>query len=118
MFLHCARAGAVALSFFALASISPAQAVPAPGPDAFGYGVTEITNNLRNISATGANVGADDDTVSGPLSFGFDFNLYGNTYSSAYVSSNGFCPSPLLLIAAVAQDPLCRPAIRVDLPIW
>jgi hypothetical protein len=70
--------------------ISPAEAVPAPGPDAFGDYATEIPNNLRNISTTGRNVPAADDILAGLLPLGFGFDFYGHTYFNAYVSSSGF----------------------------
>ena len=67
-----------------------AGATPFPGPDAAGYTGTTIANNLRDISSTGTYLGLSDDQVSGPISLGFSFTFYGNTYSQAYVSSNGF----------------------------
>jgi len=79
--------GIVALG---IVTTTPARAVPSPGPDAFGYSSTEITNTLRNISTTGTFIGLGDDQVSGAIPLGFNFDFYGNTYSQAYVSSNGF----------------------------
>jgi hypothetical protein len=79
--------GIVALGIF---TTTPARAVPSPGPDAFGYSSTEITNTLRNISTTGTFIGLGDDQVSGAVPLGFNFDFYGIPYSQAYVSSNGF----------------------------
>jgi len=69
-----------------------ASAVPLPatGPDAFGYSGSAITNNLRDISSTGTPLILSDDETSGALNIGFNFGFYGNSYSQAYVSSNGF----------------------------
>ncbi len=69
----------------------PASAIPFPGPDAFGYTGSEILFNLRDVSATGSDIGLDneDDSVS-VVSIGFDFNFYGVNYSEVEVSSNGF----------------------------
>ena len=79
--------GIVALGII---TTTPARAVPSPGPDAFGYSSTEISNSLRNISTTGTFISLDDDEVSGAIPLGFNFDFYGTTYSQAYVSSNGF----------------------------
>jgi hypothetical protein len=67
-----------------------AQATPLPGPDAFGYTGSGIANNLRNVAGSGTQVSLGDDQVSGALNIGFSFDFYGSTYSSVYVSSNGF----------------------------
>ena len=79
--------GIVALGII---TTTPARAVPSPGPDAFGYYSTEISNSLRNISTTGTFISLSDDRVSGAIPLGFNFDFYGTTYSQAYVSSNGF----------------------------
>lgn len=68
-----------------------AEAVPFPGPDAYGYHGSEITYNLRDVSATGTAVtfGNSDDATA-VASIGFDFSFYGNTYSSLEIGTNGF----------------------------
>ena len=48
-----------------------------------------IEYNWTEISATGTIVAQGDDTFS-PIELGFPFTFYGTTYTSAYVSSNGF----------------------------
>lgn len=78
---------AVALS---LLGATTAWAVPSPGPDAFGYTSSGIGSNLRNISGTGTQFLLRDDQVSDGIGIGFDFDFYGNSYDTAYVSSNGF----------------------------
>ena len=71
-----------------------ANATLFPGPDAAGYTGTSIPNNLRDISSSGTlvpgGVNSCDDCVSGALPIGFSFDFYGNTYTDAFVSSNGF----------------------------
>jgi hypothetical protein len=60
------------------------------GPDTFGYLATNNTSySFVDISATGAAIlaGADDDRAL--LEIGFPFIFYGNSYSSACISSNG-----------------------------
>jgi hypothetical protein len=79
--------GIVALG---IVTTTPARAVPSPGPDAYGYFSREVNNILRNVSTTGTFISLSDDQVSGAIPLGFNFDFYGNTYSQAYVSSNGF----------------------------
>lgn len=43
-----------------------------------------------DISASATNVSLGDDSVSGALPIGFDFNFYGNDFSNFFISSNGF----------------------------
>jgi hypothetical protein len=66
----------------------PAKAASYPGPDAFGYHGVSIPNHLRNIGGTGTPHGGDDGSYVVPL--GFDFSFYGNTFDTAWVSTNGF----------------------------
>ena len=76
----------VVISFAGLAS-----AVPAPGPDSFGYQVQAIPFDLRDVSVSGVDVGLDnlDDSVAlAPI--GFSFPFYGVNYSQVEISTNGF----------------------------
>jgi hypothetical protein len=60
------------------------------GPDSYGYVATDqVTYTFNDITATGTKVlsNVDDSTVQ--VSLGMDFDFYGSTYSSAYLSSNG-----------------------------
>lgn len=59
--------------------------------DNFGYKLTSLEYQLKNIQETGNDIGldqADDDTVIVPIGFGFSF--YGVEYTEVEVSSNGF----------------------------
>ena len=85
--LYQAVAG-FALTLFALSGT--ANATLFPGPDAAGYTGTSIPNNLRDISSSGTVLNLGDDEVSSALPIGFSFDFYGNTYTDAFVSSNGF----------------------------
>lgn len=67
-----------------------AGATTFPGPDGGGYTGTAVTNALRDISTSGTFLSLSDDDVSGAISLGFSFDFYGNAYTQAYVSSNGF----------------------------
>ena len=61
------------------------------GPDAFGYVADDSASfDFQNISVTGVNVNAGDETTHGPISLGFTFRFYGNPYSEVYLSSNGW----------------------------
>ncbi len=70
--------------------VNQVQAVPFPGPDAFGHVAMAIAPNLRNISASGTFIPLSDDQVSGAIPLGFSFNFYGVPQSQVFVSSNGF----------------------------
>lgn len=76
----------------------PAPAAPqeSGGPDAFGY--TYVDSNEAGgpayewveLSGTGAaSVPFEDESLHGPFAFGFDFDFYGEVYSSTWLSSNG-----------------------------
>lgn len=52
------------------------------------YNTTTIANNLRDISSAAAIVSGDDISVS--VTLPFIFNFYGNNYTNANVSTNGF----------------------------
>ena len=67
-----------------------------PGNDAYGYRYMD-SHDVRgpvfqwvDISASGAQLDLNDDTVHGPLALGLNFNMYGANYSEAKFSSNGF----------------------------
>lgn len=81
----------ISVLLFGLVISTLALAVPFPGPDGFGYTGTLIPLNLRDVTATGVNVGlddADDDVATVPI--GFTFYYYGTPYTQVEVSSNGF----------------------------
>ena len=68
----------------------------AGGPDTFGYRYLCSDDpsgpdyNWIEISGTGTNTGLTGDDVSTEVPIGFQFPFYGNSYSSAWISSNGF----------------------------
>lgn len=60
------------------------------GPDSYGYVATDqVTYTFNDITGTGTQVlnNVDDSTVQ--VSLGMNFDFYGATYTSAYLSSNG-----------------------------
>lgn len=60
------------------------------GPDASGYKATNATAfSFINISSTGTSVLAGADDSSAVVNLGFSFTFYGQTYTSACISSNG-----------------------------
>lgn len=77
---------ALLLMWVGIASATP---IGATGPDSFGYTGNDIAYNFRSTSGTSAGVQCDD-CVSGAINLGFEFDFYGNSYTQAYVSSNGF----------------------------
>jgi hypothetical protein len=69
----------------------------AGGPDAFGYTWIDSDQpggpafNWIDIAATGTNVtGLTDDNFVGPFNIGFGFPYYDSTYTTFYISGNGF----------------------------
>ncbi|MEM9250444.1 MAG: hypothetical protein AAGB05_17340 [Pseudomonadota bacterium] len=60
------------------------------GPDSFGYQGDTVASNLRDISGTGTSLPLGDETMSGAISLGFDFEFYGTTFSAVHVAANGF----------------------------
>jgi hypothetical protein len=54
------------------------------------YQVSDIAYNLRDVSVSGTEVSLGDDEVSGPIFIGFGFDFFGEIYTAAYISSNGF----------------------------
>lgn len=94
---------AAALALVASLAISvPARAVPAPGPDAFGYTTGPIASGFEDISATGTatSLGNDDTTIK---SLGFSFLYYGALATQVELSSNGF-----LSLAASGTTGCCQ----------
>ena len=83
-----------------------ASATPAPGPDDYGYSVTDIPYNLRDIldSGTSILVGVDDGFVDVPI--GFSFSFYGGTYTSVRICSNGYFSFDLNCPSAYSPTPL------------
>ncbi len=69
----------------------------AGGPDDFGYYWIDSDEaggpsfNWVNITTYGTDIigQLDDDNYVGPFNLGFDFEYYGQTYSSVYIGSNG-----------------------------
>ena len=79
------------------------------GPDAFGYRFIDSeelggpTYNFEDISSTGTRVsGFSDDNVVGQFNIGFNFEFYGNVYSTLWMSSNCF-----LFFGDTSQDDGC-----------
>jgi len=75
---------------FILLTVPQAAHALVIGPDAFGYTASdEGIFSFEDITLTGTRVlaGFDDSTTSATLGFNFDF--YGNTYSSVFWSPNG-----------------------------
>lgn len=67
------------------------------GPDAGGYTWMnsddpsgQVVYNWVEISATGTNLGIVGDDTYGTVTLSFGFPWYGNTFTTAYVSSNGY----------------------------
>ncbi|MDX1555075.1 MAG: hypothetical protein R3212_03520, partial [Xanthomonadales bacterium] len=54
------------------------------------YQVSAVGYNLRDVSASGTEVVLGDDEVSSAIPIGFAFSFYGEFYTQAYISSNGF----------------------------
>lgn len=79
----------LAALLLACAGIASAAPIGATGPDSFGYSGDDIAYNLRSMSGTSAGVQCDD-CVSGAIGLGFSFDFYGNSYTQAYIGSNGF----------------------------
>jgi len=60
------------------------------GPDSYGYVATDqVTYTFNDITTTGAKVLANVDDSTVQVSLGMNFDFYGTTYTSAFLSSNG-----------------------------
>lgn len=60
------------------------------GPDTYGYVATDdVTYTFNDITASGTKVlaGLDDDGLS--VNMGMDFTMYGQTFTNAYITTNG-----------------------------
>jgi hypothetical protein len=80
-----------------LLALAPAQAVPFPGPDAFGYrgessAGGKFPHQWNSIAgAPGATqLFLTDDSAAGPIPIGFTFRHYDGLFTDAYLSSNGY----------------------------
>ena len=66
------------------------------GPDTFGHKWTDSDEpggppvSWIDISGPGTSVSLSDDDYAGPISIGFNFDFYENSYSQLYIGSNGF----------------------------
>ena len=78
------------LSLSIIFGVSEVRAAAWPGPDTFGYTGTSATFSWFEISGTGTNLNLTDDSSSAAQNLGFTFPFYGNNYTQAYASSNGF----------------------------
>ncbi|MEZ4684968.1 MAG: hypothetical protein R3B47_02550 [Bacteroidia bacterium] len=58
------------------------------GGDCNSYSAQSVSYNPE--TGSGVNVSLGDDQVSGAIAIGFNFEFYCNTYSSVYISSNGW----------------------------
>lgn len=80
---NCAAVAVIAIA------ATPAGATTI-GPDSGGYYATDqVTYTFQDITATGTKVLANVDDATALASLGMNFNFYGTTYTSAYLSSNG-----------------------------
>ena len=79
----------LALGLLALAGLR-VHAVPAPGPNAFGYTALATSFSFENIAPTGTQVLANDDETFVSIPIGFTFNYYGAPQTLAFVAVNGF----------------------------
>jgi hypothetical protein len=80
--LHCAAF---------LSGFAPCHAALPPATDAFGYSGVPVPYDLRDVSATGFNVGLDNsDDATAVVPIGFTFWFYGQPYTEVEISSNGF----------------------------
>lgn len=100
--MHSARALSAALVLVMVGALFAGAAVnvdAAQGArDSFGYRYTDsnapapsVSFNWIEINTTGTDSGVSgDDSYYGPFPIGFEFEFYGNTYSSFYISTNCF----------------------------
>ena len=88
------------------------------------YNWSAIAYNWIELSASGTPVGARDDDSSAAVPIGFDFTFYGTSYSTVYVSSNGY----MSFTATDPDESSCPPprsfpnsspdAANVISPLW
>jgi hypothetical protein len=75
---------------------SKKQSKGSGGPDSYGYSWVDSDEiegpvyNWADISATGTALGLSEFDVSAPVSIGFDFDFYGNSYNTIMISSKGY----------------------------
>lgn len=73
---------------FGLVTTSRAAVI---GPDAAGYLADDSAAfDFQDISTSGTNLGAGDQTTHGPIALGFLFRYYGYNFTEADISSNGW----------------------------
>ncbi len=71
-------------------SLGAAAHAESRGPDSYGYVATDqVTYTFNDITSTGTKVLTNVDDATVQVALGMDFNFYGTTYTSAYLSSNG-----------------------------
>jgi hypothetical protein len=90
------------------------------GPDAFGYTGVTIAPQFVDISGTGKPilVGVNDGFQKLTSLSGFKFSLYGTTYTSLYVSSNGLITFGTGNSSFVNTDLTTAPPQAAIAPLW
>ncbi|MEW5748784.1 MAG: hypothetical protein AB1793_08405 [Candidatus Thermoplasmatota archaeon] len=87
------------LSTAAFAFVSFGTSAEQSSADGYGYYWTDsnaptpsVAYSWIDVTATGSSAGFwyDDSDYVGPVSLGFDFTFYGNTYNSVYISTDGY----------------------------
>ena len=82
--------GMVLAAAAVLATAAPmVQAGVIAGPDGFGHVAVDAQFNLRDISTTGTQLALGDDSTAS-VGLGFDFDYFGSSFDTVFVSSNGF----------------------------
>ncbi|KAA3598033.1 MAG: choice-of-anchor D domain-containing protein [Calditrichaeota bacterium] len=79
----------------AIGSINTDVVLSSGGPDTFGHSWISSLNNsipavFENIAQTGITFGVTGSNVAGTLTLPWSFPFYGNNYTTALVSSNGY----------------------------
>ncbi len=90
------------------------------GPDGFGYTGIAIPSQFVDISATGKKilVGVNDGFQQLSALLGFKFSLYGTTYTSVFVSSNGLITFGSGNSSFVNTDLTAAPLQAAIAPFW